>query len=278
MKINTFKSIATMIAICFLSFGMMSSSQAAITSLSAYGYDDWGYGGNVEASLTADEDIYVVDWYIDDIYIKSSVYYEAPTRSVYAYLDTRTGGIKGIEYEVKAIAWYFDENDMFVSDTETDDVRVYAPKFIYGVKQPSWEKPNVTGVYGYVELSRHYHDGQNIVVDGYVHAYNGTDETCHATSWFRHTEYDANLFPTGWSKQDPPFNAPNPATPIGPGEWYDNYGSSAISYKVGGDIGEDQVIVLNAHVHLAVSGNGAQDVWHETDHAWTHTFDYWDNQ
>lgn len=279
MKINMFKSIATIIAICFLLFGMISSSQASITSLSAYATDDWGYGGYVDASLTADEDIYVIDWYIDDTYIKTTDHYQSPTRFVYVYLDTRPGGIKGVKYEVKAVAWFSDvENNTFVSDTATDDVRVYAPKIISGVKQPSWEKPTVTGVYGSVELSRHYHDGQNIVVSGSVYAYNWTDETCHASSWFRHTEYDENLFPTGWELQDPPFEDPNPATEMKPGESYYNSGSSAISYNVGGDIGEFQVIILNAHVHLEVSGNGTTDVWHETDHAWTHWFYYWDNQ
>ncbi len=63
------------------------------------------------------------------------------------------------------------------------------------------------------------------------------------------------------------------ATPMEPGGVYANYGSSAINYGVGGDIGDEQVIILNAHIHLDVSGV----VWHENNHAWTHTFTKDDN-
>ena len=258
----TLRSIGIAIAmLCSLFlFGMVSSSEAAsITSLSSYATADWGNGGYVGASLTADEDIYVIDWYIDNTRIKTTDHYHSPTRSVYVYLDTHTGGIKGVKYEVKAVAWFSDvENNTFISNTETSDVRVYAPKYVSSIKQPTWEKPTVTGVFGYSELSRHYHDGQNIVVDGYVYASNRTDNTCHAKSWFRHTEYNANLFPTGWEEQDPPINAPNPATEVGPGESYSNSGSSSISYPVGGDIQSGQFITLNAHIPLKWLETGQQ--------------------
>ena len=46
----------------------------------------------------------------------------------------------------------------------------------------------------------------------------------------------------------------------------------------GRDIGDDQRIILNAHVHLEVSGTGTTDVCLETEHACTHTFTDEDNQ
>ena len=140
-----------------------------------------------------------------------------------------------------------------------------------GVKQSTWEKPRVTGVYGYVELSRHYHYDGNIVVSGSVYAYNGTDKTCHAKSWFKHTEFGGTF-----NVQDPPFKKPNPSTPLPSGGSYYKSGSSAISYPVGGPIKPGQMITLNAHIHLQVDGNGTTDVWH--DNNWTHTFTAADNQ
>ena len=76
----------------------------------------------------------------------------------------------------------------------------------------------------------------------------------------------------------PPINERNPVTAVGPGKTYVDSGSSSISYPVRGDIGEEQVIILNAHIHLQVTGNGTTDVWDEENHAWTHTFTYEDNQ
>ena len=270
---NKLRSVVIVISIfSLLLLGMQGSQAASITYMSVYSPNDWGNGSNVTVSLGTDEDILFIDWYINGGYEGSTIYGEGTRTATVNF--TLTGNIKGEKYKVRATV-------SFVESSDEDGSRtfwVYRPKSISGIKQPSWEKPRVTGVYGYVELSRHYHDGQNIVVTGYAYACNGTDETCRAISWFRHTEYDENLFPTGWEEQDPPFDDPTPPTPMGPGTTYTNSGSSAISYYVGGPIEDEQVIVLNGHIHLEVSGNGAQDVWHETDHAWTHWFTSADNQ
>lgn len=253
-------------------FGMISSSQASITSLSASATDDWGYGGSVDASLTANKDIYVIDWYIDNVKIKTTDHYQSPTRSVSVYLDTRTGGIQGVKYWVKAVAWFSDkENNTFVSDTATDDVRVFAPKTISGTKYPRGmpEHQRGTGIYGSVQLSRHYHDGQNIVVSGSVYASNGTTEKLNAASWYRHTRFKIDDGTTLWSVEDP-----RPSDPLPSGETYSNSGSSMITYSLGRNIREDEQIKLNAHVHLVVGGV----VWHEENNAWTHTFDHTHNE
>ena len=163
-----------------------------------------------------------VYWYIEDPdgnfqYVGETLGEGGNTRA-YFYPDASDcpGNIKGKKHRIAAKAWYYNrETETSTSDYMERDFRVYQSKtkIISGIKQTSWEKPKVSGVYGYVELSRHYHDGRYIVVDGSVSAYNGTDKTCSAKSWFRHTEYDANLTPTGWSRQDPDFGDPNPATP-----------------------------------------------------------------
>ena len=240
-----------------------------ITFMYAFAPDDSGNGANTPIYLSTDADIVYILWSVNGTeWLRM---YDEGTQSVEEYF-LLTGGIKGTKYTAEAKVYFWDGG----TDTDSHKFRVFKPKSVSGIKQTTLEKPRVTGVDGSAILSRHYHDGSNIVVDGSVNAYNPTDETCHASSWFRHTEYDTNGFPTGWKLQDPPVGMPNPSTPLPPGGYYYNSGSSSISYPVGGDIGPNQVIVLNAHVHLQVSGNGTTDVWH--DNGWTHTFTSADNQ
>lgn len=57
--------VFTRILLASLSFVIVNSSNAAsITSLSAYSYDDPRSGATVSASLTADEGIDYIDWYV----------------------------------------------------------------------------------------------------------------------------------------------------------------------------------------------------------------------
>lgn len=252
-------------------FGMIS--QAEITSLSTSAYLDYGSGGDLWASLTANKDIYVIDWYIDNVKIKTTDHYQSPTiSSGHVHLDTRTGGIQGVKYWVKAVAWFSDkENNTFVSDTETSDVRVFAPKVISGTKYPRGmpEHQRGTGIYGSVELTRHYHDGQNIVVSGSVYASNGTTKELNAASWYRHTRFKIDDGTTLWSVEDP-----RPSDPLPSGETYSNSGSSMTTYSLGRNINDGEQIKLNAHIHLVVGGR----VWHEENNAWTHTFDHTHNE
>ncbi len=82
MKQKSILITAVLAALLCVSF-VNSSDAASITSLSAYTTYDWGSGGYVDASLTTDADIYVIDWYIDDTYLKTTFHYHFPTRSVY---------------------------------------------------------------------------------------------------------------------------------------------------------------------------------------------------
>ncbi len=121
-----------------------------------------------------------------------------------------------------------------------------------------------TGIYGHVELYRHYHDGQSIVVDASVYASNGTMVELNAASWYRHTQFGIDNGVTLWE-----LEVQGPSEQLSSGESYNSYGSPMISYWVGGNIEVGQEIKLNAHVHLQVGGR----VWHEENNAWTHTFD-----
>lgn len=112
-------------------------------------------------------------------------------------------------------------------------------------------------------------------MDGYVYAYNATDNICEMSAWFRHSN-----FATGWRQEHSA-----PTEDIGPdpegkgikrtyGPYYTD--SSILNYHVGRPIGEEEDITLNVHIHLDADGNGTTDTWHGID-GFDNTFDKNDN-
>lgn len=98
----------TLIVVAIISLflvGIANQSDAAsITSMSAYTSTDWGGGAYVDASLSADENIESVDWYIDGVHTFTSM--NIFTSSVYETLGTRAGTPFGRTYTIKAVAWF----------------------------------------------------------------------------------------------------------------------------------------------------------------------------
>lgn len=225
---------------------------------------DWGSGASHSATVTTDTPYYVVEWYLDDVYKGCTPGgYEGdedgPTTATFNFSGI-SGELQGDKHRIKAIAWDQEDHDDSASDTKFYEIRVFAPLTVdTGFKR--------TGVMGHVELTRHYFDGEYINVEGYVYAFNYSGNEARAKSWFRQTEYESdasNALGTGWERQDPPFDVPNPLTKFGHGESYNDSGSSYISFYVGRNMGPDDVYYLNPHIHLEVSNNVAVDVWHES--------------
>lgn len=136
-----------------------------------------------------------------------------------------------------------------------------------------------TGVYGSVELKRHYHDGSGIVMEGTAYAYNGTDKDCTVSSFFRHSRMDAG----GFQRQDPEFGPNNelpPPVPLAAGTSYsDTADSDYLRFPVpnnGGRIVGKDSYEFDAHIHLDVHGN-VTDTWHNIGDGWKHTFTYKDD-
>ncbi len=195
MKMNMFKSIAITVAIGFLCLlGIASSSEAAsITSLSAYANTDWGGKADLSASLTADEDIMYINWYVKQTFPKSEAdsdyeyvhtsMHPAGTTSVSVSIPQLFDGhIKIATYDVKAEVYF--QGDQA---TATDTVDVYRP-----VYEGSYKR---TGAYGYSELTAHYFTGTSIVMDGLAWVYNGSsvDKGVAVTGRFRHTAMNKPL-------------------------------------------------------------------------------------
>ena len=120
-----FKPISIAIAMCFLYlFGMVQSSQGfEITSMSVENGASGCY-----VSLTADEDILWINWYIkqdnDYEHVHFSMY-NAGTRSVYENIGYLSGSPLGKSYTIKAKAVHWDEEE-HVSESDPVDVTVYS--------------------------------------------------------------------------------------------------------------------------------------------------------
>ena len=257
--------LAALLFVCFVN----SSDAASITSLSAYATYDWGSGGYVDASLTTDADIYVIDWYIDDTYLKSTFHYHFPTRSVNVSVDTRTGEIKGVKYEIKAVAW-LSENNNYVSDIETDTVRMFKPVWLYGVGER-------TGAWGYAEISKLYYNGTHIIMDSTIYAHNPSnnpkakkpdDNPMRVAPWFWTQEYpapdgrgederrdtkDPEVIEVGETSQSfTPGTLTDPDPETGERKPFDRFI---------GTLGEDDEVYIKGHAHLQVSDGGKVDDW-----------------
>lgn len=230
--------------------------------------EDYSWSGYTyhTAYLKTDVPYTAVDWYIGDWQYQETDQGDGVTKEAYfSPYDKIPGEIKGKKYEITAKVWFPNTHEV-----RSYKVRMFEPKIISGTKKPVVAKNlQGDGIYGYVELRRHYHDGSSIVVEAYLSARNKTKISVRASSWLRHTRFAVDDGRTLWTTEDP-----GPSKDVPPGEIYSNSGSSMISYWVGGDIEENQEIKLNAHIHLQVSGQ----VWHEENNAWTHTFTHEDNE
>ena len=237
--------------------GVNRSDAANITSLSVYAGDDWGGGTTTSASLTTDEAVDYIDWYINDNYEKTSMH-SAGTTSVYVYLTTLTGDIKGEKYDIKAIAWFSDiENNTFVSDTEIDTIYVFQPKFTSEVESTPKLFESVSG---YSELTRQYFDGNNIAIDYYLSAHNSMGVDRRVYSRCRHV-----LTGRGAKEKEHPKNEDGQveAKRIGPNFGSYSHSDSITHYGVNPNM---QSYVSSAYVRLVVSGpNGTDHYFIEND-------------
>ena len=285
---KSLKLIAAM-AICSLFIiGVQKSDAIKITEFPS-DTEDYSYGGYTYhmADVRTDKPIYYVFWNINGGNGYSETLGGTTNYASYfpCYDPTPSsripGSIKGINYRISVEVWEWDvDAEVFRSATASYKVRMFESVSISDTKYPRGihnEDKLGDGIYGSVTLSRHYHDGQSIVVDGSVYARNRTNMTLDASVFYRHTRFGEDGR-TIWKVEDPPLDQPNPyADDLEPGETYNHSGSSAISFSVptdNGDIGKTDRFIMNAHIHMEVGGQ----VWHDEGGAWTHTFTDEDNE
>ncbi len=179
MKVRTFRSISIvttmLLSLCFV----INSYAASITYMSVYPPNDWGDGANVTVSLGTDADILYIRWSVNGT-VERWTMHSKDTRTVTENF-TLIGAIRGKKYEVEAAVWFWGEDD--VSDTDSETFWVYKPKYTSEPEKPPKKHKNISG---YAELSRQYYDGSDIVMSGYVYA-SSSQGSRSAYSRFRHT-------------------------------------------------------------------------------------------
>ncbi|RKU07441.1 hypothetical protein C6501_17730 [Candidatus Poribacteria bacterium] len=184
-------AIAAVIASLLL-IGIYSSQADEITSLSASAYTDYGSGGDIWASLSADADILYIDWSAkqtypadeadkDWVHVRSSMYSKG-TRSVsFEHLGTLDGSLKIAEYSFKAKVWFWDAEKE--PDTETSTFSI-SKTLSTSVPRETQKYPHVPG---YADLSGQYYSGGDIVMSCSVYAYSRSEKKIQsAQSIFNH--------------------------------------------------------------------------------------------
>ena len=241
-----FKTMGIAVAMLFSLCFVINIHAASITSMSIYPGTDWGSEATVSVSLTADEGISFIDWYINDTYRFSSSH--NGEKNVSVSLGTFNGNIKGKKYRVRGVVSFVESSDEDASDT----FKVYKPVFRSSTGSN-------TGAGGYSEVGSLTFDGSSIVMSGYASVYNGTNETLQVAAWFRqqkyHTVGDAAGGLDGLPRRDPPINDPIVFVDLPPNQTFsDSVDSSKTEFRLDRKIGPEEILFYDAHTHLQVTG------------------------
>ena len=229
--------IAFFAIICTLNF--IGIVNAHITSFYVYAETDWGSGAGITGSLTADEGIDKIHWYVGNSDVTTT--HDGAT-SVYEYLGTFDGHVKSRKYTVDAIVHFADGTTI-----ETATAKCWIGKPII----TSFVGPD-TGVEGSATVTSQYFTGWAFGFSGSTYAYNGTNRTLGATGWFRQQEWDGENGHLVDQKRDDTQPIDNK---FKPGETYYVYPNPMeIEFPQDGplDVGESRY--FNAHTHLQVYG------------------------
>ncbi len=226
-------------------FFVGNSEAASITSMSAENGASGCY-----VSLTTDEDIWVINWYVKQTYPKSeadsdyecvhtSGHPDGP-RSVTVNVGYLEGHLKIAEYKVKAEVIFANANHE--PDTAVNTVYAYKAKTTYDRKE---------GIYGWAHLWSQSYDGNLITIVCSTSASNPTDTHRLASSKYRHT-----LRLNGFLHEEPD-DRQKPAKFLRKnGGTYSE--SDSLSFPVG-RILEGQTYNSDAYIRLTVSG--IADTW-----------------
>lgn len=265
-----FKTIAiTAVIASLLLIGFVVNSYAASASMSVYYGDDGGSGTTVSASLTADEGIDFIGWYIDEAYDHTTDY--NGETNVYEFLGTFTGDIKGIKYDIRAVVSFVESSDADVSDT----FRVYKPIVTSG-------PGSNTSASGSAYVSSLSFDGSSITMSGSAYAYNDTNNDLRVAAWFRqqkfHTVNGEAGGLDGLPRRDPHIDDPIVFVDLPPNQTFsDSVDSSMTKFTIGRRIRRGEIFFYDAHTHLQVTGqiNGQhkEDHWEADSGVQGFTFD-----
>ena len=141
---------------------------------------------------------------------------------------------------------------------------MYQPIVTSGYAPTTDTKPRNTGAYGHAEVSAHYFNGTDFVMEAYASFNNNSDVELSAAPWFVHTEYilvNNLLIPKAPNKGDARL-AKNYEP--GKGDSWTAY-SWLLNYPLGRLIKDGERFYFEAYTHLQVrtveAGIQIQDDW-----------------
>ncbi|RKU09003.1 hypothetical protein C6501_15765 [Candidatus Poribacteria bacterium] len=231
------------IAICTLLLGVQQSDAIKITEFPS-DTEDTSYGGYTYhmAYVRTDKPIYYVGWSIDGTHVHGETLDSTTNYASYYPYDKIPGTLQGSKYTIGVKVWEWDADaEEFRSTTASYKVKMFQPKWETEVHGGGGQQhPDVSG---YVELTRHYFDGTNIIMEGYVSANNGSDDAVWCSAWFKHM----------WDKAPAnPLEDDAPTENVASGGSYGPHSANTMSlnFFVGGLIREGLSYKLNAHIHM----------------------------
>lgn len=180
MKLQTFVLVFAITFATLLGFANKSPAlEIEEVRPFSWNYDLYQYGNNGVSHYVyakTDKPFYVVEWYVNGVYVGYSPganegEENGPTEAS-CYFEVGTGTISGTTYTITAKAWDQEDHSDDLSDTASYEVTVYKPIVL--------TKPNpkkLDDVSGRAELSRHYRNGNDVIMDYDVYVrYYGDEE------------------------------------------------------------------------------------------------------
>ena len=201
----------------------------------------------------------------------------------YFSISNLTGRLKGNTYKIEVTAYGLDPNGHLVvptdnMDTATYNFTVYKPIVTSGYAPTTDTKPRNTGAYGHAEVSAHYFNGTEFVMEAYAYFKNNSNVTLSAAPWFVHTEYILVNNRLVTKPQQPNKGDARLAKNYEPGKGdsWTPY-SWKINYPHGRLIDRDETFYYHTYTHLQVltveAGIQVQDDWEATGGIQTFTED-----
>ncbi len=208
-----------------------------------------------------------INYYLDDTWIGAHSGGNGLTDDHFWYDDySYQGSVKGKKHKLKVDVWRRDNDGSYPQDTEIKKFRVYQPIVTSGYGRTEWEKPRNTGAIGWAEVSAHYFNGTDFVMEASASFYNDSDVTLSAEAWFRQNEYILTDLALGTLTKSDEHRDTKPKLNYEPGDrdsWSPN--SGVVNYSLGRLIKDRETFYYDAHTHLQVrtveAGIQVQDDW-----------------
>ena len=178
-------------------------------------------------------------------------------RAIFLYLPT--GVPKGTKYNIAVLAMK-EVNGSMLFNIDNYNLRVF--KVTEARNNGTGKR---TGASGYATIYRHYHNGEDIVMDSYAYAYNPrnnpkaknpNDNPLRVNTWFRVIEYNEGPNGEAGGAKNPEHGRDTKeeeTIEVGNSSQTYNPDHEIVGVHLNGLIEKDETLFYDAHTHLTVS-------------------------